>query len=122
MKAESQLLCIGTLPGVPMAKRNTIRLADEEANATMSTTDTSVQRATRFADAIGAKYGVNKVVSMRHHDLNDPQDEDALAVTTLAKIRVFGLNVSGLPAADALDADLMRLAAEDHGIAFAFYI
>jgi hypothetical protein len=59
---------------------------------------------------------------MRHHDLNDPQDEDALAVTTLAKIRVFGLNVSGLPAADALDADLMRLAAEDHGIAFAFYI
>lgn len=122
MKAASQLLCIGTLPGVPMAKRSTIRLADDSANAVMSTSDTSIQRAVRFADAIGAKYGNTPLVSMRHHDLNDPQDEDALAVTTLAKIRVFGLPVSGLPEADALDEDLIRLAAEDHGIAFAFYM
>jgi len=122
MKAASQLLCIGTLPGVPMAKRSTIRLADDSANAVMSTSDTSIQRAVRFADAIGAKYGNTPLVSMRHHDLNDPQDEDALAVTTLAKIRVFGLPVSGLPEADALDEDLIRLAAEDHGVAFAFYM
>ena len=122
MKAASQLLCIGTLPGVPMAKRSTIRLADDSANAVMSTSDTSIQRAVRFADAIGAKYGNTPLVSMRHHDLKDPQDEDALAVTTLAKIRVFGLPVSGLPEADALDEDLIRLAAEDHGIAFAFYV
>lgn len=122
MKAASQLLCIGTLPGVPMAKRSTIRLDDDAANAVMSTSDTSIQRAMRFADAIGAKYGNTNLVSMQHHDLNDPQDEDALAVTTLAKIRVFGLPVSGLPEAGALDEDLIRLAAEDHGIAFAFYM
>lgn len=122
MKAASQLLCIGTLPGVPMAKRSTIRLEDDAANAVMSTSDTSIQRAMRFADAVGAKYGNTNLVSMQHHDLNDPQDDDALAVTTLAKIRVFGLPVSGLPEAAALDEDLIRLAAEDHGIAFAFYM